>query len=164
MQMLNTGFGDTKRETSEWFLWMSCGETVAKNCKHLDHLTTDHTVENVKVHKLWMKTKYHFGDCWWVRPLVWNIPANFRRGLYGIFFFFNLCFGWWREGMEIFDCQELFCPRDLPFLLAWLSPLHFPHVSESIVSRISMKFRNGQYHTCDFQVSSIIGRKAEITA
>jgi hypothetical protein len=45
--MLNTGFGDIKRETSEWLLWLSCGETVARNYKHSGHVFTDHTVENM---------------------------------------------------------------------------------------------------------------------
>jgi hypothetical protein len=29
----------------------------------------------------WRTTKYHFGDQWQVRPLVWNISVNSNRGL-----------------------------------------------------------------------------------
>jgi hypothetical protein len=37
-----------------------------------------------------MKTKCHFGDCWQVRPLVWNILGNYTGGLDGFFEIFAL--------------------------------------------------------------------------
>jgi hypothetical protein len=127
---------------------MSFAETVAKNYKYSGHLSTDHAVENVlKVHKLWMKTKYHFGDCWQVRPLIWNIPANYKGGLEHVVDFFKfvlwvLTESFWLPGTFLYDP---------PSLLA--CPMCFLHVSESIVSRMPVKFRNNYYHTCDFQKS-----------
>jgi len=97
---------------------MSCGETVTKNYERSGHLSTDHTVENMlEVHKLWMKTKCHFGDCWQVRPLVLNILGNYTGGLDGFFEIFAL----------VADVQEwIFLTArnfsvscDLPSLLAW---------------------------------------------
>jgi hypothetical protein len=63
-----------------------------------------------------MKTKYHFGGCWQVRPLVWNIPGNYKGGRDG---FFEIC-------ALVADMQEwkfltarnFSVSRDLPSFLA----------------------------------------------
>lgn len=35
--------------------------------------------------------KCSFGDCWEVRYLVWNMPADSKRGLDHVMFFHEVC-------------------------------------------------------------------------
>jgi hypothetical protein len=70
-EMLKTAFGDSamgKTQTSEWFSRLKRGENSVEDSEHRRGECSQNHQRR--------PTKHHYGDCWQVRPLVWNMPAH----------------------------------------------------------------------------------------
>lgn len=59
----------------------SNSKTLVEDCECLGCSSADYTDKTRrKFTKLSTKTnKFHFKDCWQVRPLMWNTPADFKQ-------------------------------------------------------------------------------------
>ena len=97
----------------------------------------------------WMKC--HFFDRWHVGSLVWNMQANFKRGLKNRGpIAVEFAFGCLRRARSTINFWPLkYGCALLPFLFAWFYPLRFLRVYENEVaaSRMSLKFRNNRWHS-----------------
>jgi hypothetical protein len=97
----------------------------------------------------WMK--YHFLNRWHVGSLVWNMRANFKRGLKtcgrSLWSLHSVAYRRARSSRN-FWLLKYGCAL-LPFLFSWFYPLWFLRVyaNEIAASRMPLKFRNDRWQS-----------------
>ena len=140
--------------TSESIPWFKGGESfVSSSHQRLHRQKHGESSQN---HQQRMG-EHHFRDQWQVRPLIWNTPANSKRGLECVADLHEVCVSvphWWAEAVQCLATKNMAVVPHTPYLPCDL--LSFPWMKSKLQGhwvQLPLKFRNNCCLTCDSKMS-----------